>query len=88
MFVVAYARKRSRSAIFEWQEKEKRWYLYAGEFPFSWEKKMKVVNLSTPTKKGSVSRTAKPKFAKKGDDSSKTCYNIVPYKAGLPSLVA
>ena len=88
MFVVAYARKQSRSAIFEWQEKEKRWYLYTGEFPFSWEKKMKVVNLSTPTKKGSVSRTAKPKFAKKGDDSSETCSNIVPYKAGLPSLVA
>ena len=76
------------SAIFEWQEKEKRWYLYVGEFPFGWEKKMKVVNLSTPTKKGLVSRTTKPKFAKKGDDSSETCFNIILYKGGLPSLVA
>ena len=28
--MVTYARKQSRSAIFEWQRKEKGWYLYAG----------------------------------------------------------
>ena len=37
-----------------------------------------------PTKKGSMSQTAKPKSAKKGDDSSKTCSDIIPYKEGLP----
>ena len=31
--MVAYARKQSRPAIFEWQVKEKGWYLYAGEYP-------------------------------------------------------
>ena len=39
-FVVAYARKQIRSTIFEWQAKEKGWYLYAGEYPTSWEKKV------------------------------------------------
>ena len=47
---------------------------------------MKVVNLPTPTKKGSMSWTAKPKSAKKGDDSSKTCSDIVPYEGGLPPI--
>jgi len=32
-FMVAYARKQSLSAIFEWQEKKEGWYLYVGEFP-------------------------------------------------------
>ena len=31
--MVAYARKQSRSAIFEWQAKEKGWYLYASKYP-------------------------------------------------------
>lgn len=31
-FVVVYAKKQSRSAIFEWQEKEMEWYLYAVSF--------------------------------------------------------
>ena len=82
-FVMAYARKQSRSAIFEWQEKEKRWYLYAGEFPPGWEKKVKVVNLLAFVKKGSVSQTAKLKSTKKGDDSSTTYSDLVPYKGGL-----
>ena len=47
---------------------------------------MKVVNLPTPTKKGSMSWTAKPKSAKKGDDSSKTCSDIIPYKGSLPPI--
>ena len=44
---------------------------------------MKVVNLLVPTKKGSVFQTAKPKSTKKGDDSSDTFSNIIPYKGGL-----
>lgn len=47
---------------------------------------MKVVNLPAPTKNGSVSRSAKPKLAKKGDDSSKTFSEIVPYKGDLPLI--
>ena len=30
--VVAYTRKQSQSAIFEWWAKEKGWYLYAREY--------------------------------------------------------
>ena len=30
-------------------------YLYADEYRLGWEKKLKVVNLIVPTKKGSVS---------------------------------
>ena len=55
--VVAYARKQSQSAIFEWPAKKNGWYLYANEYPTDWEKKLKVVNLPTPVKKGSVSRS-------------------------------
>ena len=47
---------------------------------------MKVVNLLTPTKKGSVSRSAKTKSAKRGDDSSETCSDIVPYEGGFPPI--
>ena len=39
---------------------------------------MKVVNLLAPTKKGSMSWSAKPKSTKRGDDSSETCSDIVP----------
>ena len=84
--VVLYVGKHNRSIIFEWQEKEKGWYLYTGEFPLRWEKKVKVVNLPAPTKKVSMSRIAKPKSAKKGDDFSKTYSDIIPYKGGLPSI--
>ena len=84
--VMAYARKQSRSIIFEWQEKEKGWYLYASEYPLGWEKNVKVVNLPMPTKKGLMSQTTKPKFAKRGDDSSKTCSDLVPYGGGLPLI--
>ena len=47
---------------------------------------MKVTNLPTPTKKGSASWSAKPKPAKKGDDSSETCSDIVPFEGGLPPI--
>ena len=68
--MVAYARKQS-------------WF---GDFPTSWEKKVKVTNLPIPMKKGSTSRSAKPKPAKKGDDSSETCSNIVPFEGNLPPI--
>jgi len=45
---------------------------------------VKVVNLPAPAKKGLVSRTAKPKFAKRGDDSFETYSDIVLYGGGLP----
>ena len=45
---------------------------------------MKVTNLPIPTKKGFASQFAKPKPAKKGDDSSETCSDIFPFKGGLP----
>ena len=61
------------------------WYLYAGEFPLGWEKKVKVVNLPAPMKKGSVSQTTN-KSAKRSDDSFETCSNLVPYKGGLPLI--
>ena len=47
---------------------------------------MKVMNHPAFTKKGSVSRSAKPKSTKRGDDSSKTCSDIIPYKSGLPPI--
>ena len=47
---------------------------------------MKVLNFPAPAKKGLVSRTAKPKFAKRGDDSSETCFDIIPYEGGLPPI--
>ena len=84
--MVAYARKHRRFAIFEWQAKEKGWYLYAGEYPTGWEKKVKVVNLPTPVKKGSVSWSTKLKSTKRGDDSFETCPDIVPYKGGFPPI--
>ena len=46
---------------------------------------MKVVNLPALVKKGSVSRTAKPKSAKRGDDSSEICSDIILYRGSLPT---
>ncbi|KAK9996519.1 hypothetical protein SO802_021205 [Lithocarpus litseifolius] len=83
---VAYARKQSKSAIFEWQVNENGWYLRASEYLAGWGKKVKVVNLPAPAKKGSVSLTAEPKSTKKGDDSSETYSDIVPYEGGLPPI--
>ena len=45
-----------------------------------------MVNLSVLTKKGSVSQFAKPQYTKRGDDSSETCSDIVPYEDGLPPI--
>lgn len=84
--VVTYVKKQSGFAIFEWQEKEKGWYLYAGEYPAGWEKKVRVLTLPAPAEKGSMSQTAKPKSVKRGDDSSETYSNIVPYEGDLPLI--
>ncbi|KAL0005291.1 hypothetical protein SO802_012852 [Lithocarpus litseifolius] len=65
---------------------EKGWYLYAGKYPTGWEKKVKVVNLPAPAKKGSMSRFTKPKSTKRGDDSSETCFDIIPYEGCLPPI--
>lgn len=45
-----------------------------------------MVNLPTLAKKGSVSLTVKPKFAKRGNDSSETYSDIIPYTGGLPPV--
>ena len=50
--VLAYIRKQNPSAIFEWDEEKKGWYLHTNEYPPSWEKKVKVTNIPTPSKKG------------------------------------
>ena len=59
--VLAYVRKQSRSAIFEWDAEKKGWYWHAGDYPPGWEKKVKVTNISVPSKKA----PAKPKSAGK-----------------------
>ena len=57
------------------------------EFAPSWEKKVKLANLPLLVKKGSTSKSAKSKSAKKGEgaatDAPKVCSKIVPYKKGL-----
>ena len=60
-FVLAYARKQNWSAIFEWDAEKKGWFWHAGDYPHSWEKKVKVINLSVPSMKA----PAKPKSASK-----------------------
>ena len=59
--VLTNARQQSWSAIFEWNEEKKGWYWHAGDYPPGWEKKVKVTNISVPSKKG----PAKLKFASK-----------------------
>ena len=58
--MLAYARKQSWSAIFEWVEEDRGWLWYAGDYPTGWEKKVKVINIPALGKKGS----AKPKSGK------------------------
>ena len=50
--VLEYTRKKNPSAIFEWDEEKKGWYWHAGEYPPGWEKKVKVINIPMPSKKG------------------------------------
>ena len=44
-----------------------------------------MVNIPAPVKKGSMSQTAQPKFAKRRDDSSDIFSNIILYRGGLPA---
>ena len=80
--VLAYPRKQSRYAIFKWVEEDKGWLWHVGDYPTGWEKKVKVINIPVSGKKGST----KPKSAKKGDDSSEACSDVVPFKSGLPPI--
>ena len=81
-FMLAYARKQSRSAIFEWVEEDRGWYWHVSDYPAGWEMKVKVINTPVPSKKG----FAKPKFAKKGCDTSEAYSDIVPFESGLPPI--
>ena len=58
--VVAYARKQSRSVIFEWDAEKKGWFWHAGNYPPSWEKKVKVINLPVPSKKAPANPSLLP----------------------------
>ena len=49
--VLAYAWKQNRSTIFKWDDEKKGWHRHAGDYPPSWEKKVKVTNISAPSKK-------------------------------------
>ena len=80
--VLAYARKQSWFAIFEWVEEDRGWLWHADDYPTGLEKKVKVINIPVPGKKGS----AKPKSAKKGGDSSEACSNFVPFESSLPPI--
>ena len=75
--VLAYARRQNRSAIFEWDAEKKGWYWHAGDYPPGWEKKVKVINISVPSKKAH----AKLKFAGK----SKPATPLPPTGASLAS---
>ena len=66
--ILAYARKQSRSAIFEWDAEKKGWFWHAGDYPPGWEKKVKVINLPAPSEKA----PAKPRSAAKPKSASKT----------------
>ena len=50
--MLAYARKQSRSTIFEWDEEKRGWHWHAGDYLLGWEKKVKVTNISVSSKKG------------------------------------
>ena len=80
--VVVYAKKQIRSTIFEWIEEEKRWFWYVDDYLMGWEKRVKVTNISMPVKKS----FAMAKSIKKGDDSSETCSDIVPFKGDFPPV--
>ena len=63
--VLAYARKQNRSVIFEWDEEENGWSWHTGVYPLGWERKVKVINVPAPVKKGStkLKSASKPKSA-------------------------
>ena len=45
-----------------------------------------MTNIAMLVKKSFVTWSTKPKFAKKGNDSSETCSDIVPFKGNLPPI--
>ena len=75
--VLAYARKQSRLAIFEWDAEKKGWFWHTGDYPPGWEKKVKVINLSVLSKKA----PAKPKSTGK----TKPATPLPPASAPLAS---
>ena len=56
--------------------------MHVGDYPTGWEKKVKVINISVPGKKG----FARSKSAKKGTDSFEACSDIVPFESDLPPV--
>ena len=50
--VLAYAKKQNQSTIFEWGDEKRGWYWHTSDYPPGWEKKVKVTNISTSSKKG------------------------------------
>ena len=58
--VLAYARKQSQSAIFEWDAEKKGWFWHASDYPPGWEKKVKVINLPVPSKKAPANPSLLP----------------------------
>ena len=80
--VLAYVRKQNQSAIFEWVEEDRGWIWHVGDYLVGWEKKVKVINIPMPRKKSS----SKQKSAKKGDDPSEACSDIVPFESSLPPI--
>ena len=78
-FVLAYARKQSRSAIFEWDEEKRGCHWHTDDYPSGWEKKVKVTNISVLSKKGpaklnfaSKSKPATPRPSTDAPPSSRT----------------
>ena len=75
--VLVYAQKQNRLAIFEWDAEKKGWYWHAGDYPPGWEKMVKVINISVPSKKV----PAKLKSA----DKTKPATPLPPTSASLAS---
>ena len=81
--VLAYARKQSRSAIFEWDAEKKGWFWHAGDYPPGWEKKVMVINLTAPSEKAPT----KPRSAAKLKSASKTKpATPLPPAGALPAI--
>ena len=61
--MLAYAKKQNRFAIFEWDEKKRGWHWHTSDYPLGWEK-VKVANISVPSKKALVKlkSASKPKL--------------------------
>ena len=76
---LAYARKQSQSAIFEWDKEKRGWYWHAGDYPPGWEKKVKEINIFVLIKKSlaklksaSKSKPTTPRLSTDAPPSSRT----------------